>query len=241
MTRTARIISDSKLYHIVIRGNNRQILFEENEDYDSFLRMIRNCIKKYEVTVIAYVLMSNHVHLIIKDNNDNMSSFMKSVELRYARYFNKKYERVGALFQGRFFNIPIMNEIQLHNTVAYIIRNPERAGISDFRSYKWSSFHEYKSGQTLVTDTYYFNKIMDNIFEYIDTVSVCKEKEKYKISDSEAKKIIRKLTGEESGTVIQKYDKAKRDSVIRELKNRRMSIRQIERLTGIGKGIIQRA
>lgn len=241
MTRTARIISESKLYHIIVRGINKQIIFEETDDFLSFLRMARNCTIKYEIQILSYVLMSNHVHIIIRDCNDNISLFMKSLGLRYARYFNNKYDRVGSLFQDRFINIPIMSERQLYSTMTYIIMNPERAGICSYKTYRWSSYYECVTGSRMLIDDRYAQQHANNISECIENENICKEISRHIIPDSEAITIIRETIGENSGTAILKYDKQHRNEVLRELKKRKLSVRQIERLTGINRGIIQRA
>ena len=87
--------------------------------------------------------MSNHVHLVVYDKNQNISIAMQSLSVRYVSYFNKKYGRIGNLVQGRFFSKNIMNKVYLLNVSRYIHQNPEKAQIAHTEDYKWSSYHEF--------------------------------------------------------------------------------------------------
>lgn len=99
MPRTSRKISKTKVYHVIFRGNDKQDIFFDNQDYRKFIKEIRKTKEKYQNEILAYCLMSNHVHLIVFDKNDNLSKSMQSLAVAYSSYFSKKYNKVGHLFQ----------------------------------------------------------------------------------------------------------------------------------------------
>lgn len=141
--REARNLTQSKLYHVIIRGINRQDIFLDNQDKRKFKKELKNTKEKFEYLLYAYVLMPNHVHLIIYDKNNNLSKIMHSILVSFSEYINKKYERVGHLFQNRFKSKPIENDEYLKTAVMYIHYNPEKAGIARHNEYEWSSYKEY--------------------------------------------------------------------------------------------------
>ena len=91
--REARNLTQSKLYHVIIRGINRQDIFLDNQDKRKFKKELKNTKEKFEYLLYAYVLMPNHVHLIIYDKNNNISKIMHSILVSFSEYINKKYEK----------------------------------------------------------------------------------------------------------------------------------------------------
>ena len=130
-------------YHIIARGINKQDIFLDNDDKDNFYKMIKITKEKYNFELYAFALMNNHIHFTIFDKHDEMSKIMHRICTIYAMYFNKKYERVGHVFQNRFKNICIDTENYLLNLIRYIHKNPEKDGICDMNTYKWSSYRDY--------------------------------------------------------------------------------------------------
>ena len=143
MPRVARKISMTKVYHIILRGNDRQDIFFEDQDYKKFLRLIIITKEKYQYEIYAYCLMTNHVHLIIYDKNSQISRIMQSIEISYSNYFAKKYDRNGHLFQNRFISKNVETENYLRRLCRYIHQNPLKAKISITEDYKWSSYNEF--------------------------------------------------------------------------------------------------
>lgn len=129
MSREVRKYSESGYYHVMIRGVNKQIIFESDTDKTFFIDSLMIAKAKYEIKVIAYCLMENHVHLLIKDNIGDLSKFMQSLNTRYAIYFNLKYCRMGPLFQDRFKSEIINDDRRLLAAYRYILNNPYKAGI----------------------------------------------------------------------------------------------------------------
>ena len=128
-------------YHIVNRGVEQRIIYNEDEDFEIFLEMLCVACKLYEVQLHGYVLMSNHYHLLIETKQENLSKFMKHVNASYAIYFNKKYKRSGHLWQGRFKSWYVTDEAYLYTLISYIHNNPIKAKIvKKAEEYRYSSY-----------------------------------------------------------------------------------------------------
>ena len=139
-----RKLSESKTYHVMVRGNERRDIFLDDEDRSRFIDTLYEKSKNNRYAVYAYCLMDNHVHLLIMEGNEEISLIMKRINVSYAYYFNKKYGRIGHLFQDRFKSEVIEDESYLLAVVRYIHNNPVMAGMVRYaRDYKWSSFSLY--------------------------------------------------------------------------------------------------
>ncbi|MDD5428722.1 MAG: transposase [Candidatus Omnitrophica bacterium] len=153
MSRISRIFVDQACYHIITRGNQKQPIFRDENDFLKYLSIIRRAKKKYAIRLYAYCLMSNHVHLLIDaDLSRNISRFMHWLNRGYTAYFNAKYNIVGHLWQGRFISKPIVKGYYLIHCATYIETNPIKSGLAtDIASYKWSSYKERCLGSDLST------------------------------------------------------------------------------------------
>lgn len=245
MPRTARIHGNSGFYHIVSRGIGKQILFEEDADYLFFLNTLKKYLLEEQFKVIAFCLMENHYHLLLKIDSD-MDRIMKKINTRYAYYYNEKYDRTGHLFQDRFKSIPIENNQQFMSVVRYIHNNPVKAGISAPDKYRWSSWRYYTGTKGMV-DTEIMLKLTgghDGFLQFsiqADETEHLDIRETRRLKDGAAQRIIKEKLNLDSGTQIQDMSRDKRDEALRCLKEAGLSVRQIERLTGINRGIIVRA
>ncbi len=132
-------------YHIYNRGNGKQNIFNTNDDYLFYIKRLDQNRKKYDVELICYALMPNHIHLLVKQKTDvPIHKFISSLHTSYSMYFNKKYQHVGHLFQDRFKQVIVYADEQLLYLTKYIHRNPIEAGmVVKLSDYPWSSFHEY--------------------------------------------------------------------------------------------------
>ena len=244
MARKPRYPGYSGYYHVIIRGNGKQILFEDDKDYRYMLDTIKRYMEETDIQICAYCLMENHVHLLICDRENVRSLFMKKIEISYAWYYNHRYERVGNLFQGRYLCEAVDTEVYLMNVFRYILKNPEKAGIEAASGYRWSSYSLYGRIGAFVNTRLLESLIGDwNSYERFIRETDDNEYMEYdgnRHDDEWAKSIIREKFHIKSGTEIQKMDKAERDNAIRILKRKGLSVRQIERLTGINRGTIFR-
>jgi len=149
MPRKARFTIENGNYHILSRGNNRQIIFNKDADFQEYLKHLLFYKKKYGVKVYHYVLMSNHVHLILwSPTGKFLSELMKCVNLRYAQYYRKVYGGIGHFWQDRFKSFLIEDGKYLLVCGRYIELNPVRAGIVKVpEEYHWSSYRSYSGGK----------------------------------------------------------------------------------------------
>ncbi len=143
MPRIARIAPKAVVFHVLTRGNNKQTIFKDNEDFKEYVDVLRKYKAKYRYKLYHYVLMTNHVHLVIEPTEDGgeLSQIMKGINLSYAQYFKKKYKYTGHFWQDRFKSIIISKDEYLLACGSYVELNPVRAGmVKDPRDYPWSSY-----------------------------------------------------------------------------------------------------
>jgi len=249
MPRKAREKSQSGIYHIIMRGINRQNIFEDEEDYIKFKQTVMQYKDKSGYEIYAYCLMGNHVHLLIKVGREPLEQIMRRICGSYVYWYNLKYQRIGNLFQDRFKSEPVDDESYLLTVVRYIHQNPLKVG-SDIQ-YKWSSYKEYTGEAQLIETNVVLTILSEDkgravkrFIEYNSETN--KEKcldieEKQRITDQEAMNIIKEVCNLKYATEIQNFDPLKRDKCLKEIKEKySLSIRQIERLTGINRGIVSR-
>ncbi|MDO9535653.1 MAG: transposase [Bacillota bacterium] len=257
MPRRARKKSNSGIYHIIIRGINRQNIFEDEEDNQNFIHALRHYKEISGYEVYAYCLMGNHVHLLLKIVNEPLEQVMRRICGSYVYWYNRKYERIGNLFQDRFKSEPVEDDAYFLTVLRYIHQNPYKAGlVKNIANYDWSSYGEYVSenmNKSALVDVHFLLNIFNEdkkkaVKQFVDFHGELQEdncmdiEDNFRITDQEAREIIKKLCNIRSAPELQKMNKQQRNSYIKQLKEEySMSIRQIERLTGINRGIIYNA
>ena len=163
MPRQARILNEKNVYHVMLRGNNREKIFIDNEDKQRIIETIRLKKKDREFFLYAYCVMDNHIHLVIREGEDSLSRIVKRIGVSYAYYFNKKYNRIGHVFQGRSKSENIEDDKYLLCAIRYVHRNPVKAGLGSFDEYPWSSYKEFMDKKTdLVESNEIFGMISNN-------------------------------------------------------------------------------
>jgi len=264
MPRKSRETSVSSIYHVMLRGINKQVIFESNDDYWKFIRLMYRLIHPIDETgyplsphcgIYAYCLMSNHVHLLIKDIDNSLASTIKGMTIPYAQYFNKKYDRVGHFFQDRFKSEPVNDWDYFVTLLRYIHQNPVAAGLTkDVSKYTWSSWREYSNPAScrmpLCATEAVLSKI--TIDELTGLVNLPLPKTQMfldynydpsikKIEDETIIDCLIELCGSEDYfSVIENYSPFERCELIRKLREIGGSIRQIARITGISESLIRR-
>ncbi len=145
MARLPRLTLPDYPHHIIQRGNNHQAIFASVADYQMLLELLAENAKKFEVAIHAYVLMSNHFHLLATPHTSNgLPQMMQAVGRRYVRHFNDTQKRSGTLWEGRYKSTLIQTERYLLACMVYIDLNPVRAGlVAQARDYPWSSYGNY--------------------------------------------------------------------------------------------------
>ncbi|MEK6582814.1 MAG: transposase [Nitrospirota bacterium] len=141
MARPLRIEYDGAVYHVTSRGNERKSIFKDDEDRMFFLDILKKVNDKYNLLCHAYCLMNNHYHLVIETPDGNLSKGMKQINGVYTQTYNKRHNRVGHIFQGRYKAILIQKESHLLEVSRYVVLNPVRAtAVKHPEEWKWSSY-----------------------------------------------------------------------------------------------------
>ena len=220
MPRAPRTFCDSKIYHIIIKGIDNQDIFYDNQDRCVFLENIRKSQKQYTYTVFAYCLMNNHVHMVIRVDDNLLSKSIQSLTVRYVYYFNKKYNREGPFVRNRFKSKKVQTKDYFLEVCRYVHRNPEKANVEKTENYRWSSYKDYvtlnKKGITS-TDVlmYYFNNNRYEFEKY--TLGIEKSYEINNFADFE---LLQKLTDEQLiDIIIKKFNIKSTESIPKYLKN----------------------
>lgn len=140
MSRQMRVEYPGAVYHLTSRGIRKEWIFLDDLDFRTFLECLEETVSRFSFLCHGYCLMSNHYHILIETRESNLSQGMRYLNSVYAQQFNKRYDRVGHLFQGRYKGILVQKEDYLLELCRYIVMNPVRAGLVDHPAeYKWSS------------------------------------------------------------------------------------------------------
>lgn len=250
MARQARVDSPTGIQHVTSRGAGRRAIFEDDIDRVRYLEKLREFSIRDGVNVLAWCLMENHVHLLLKSDTGSLESLMRSLNISHAQWFNGRHGHVGPVFQGRYSSTSVENEAHLVECVRYIHRNPEVAGVAETRRYPWSSYGEYIGSTTgympglcstslvlgLIDDFEGFHDANSIETDFVETVPARRV-----ISDGEVMAFAKNLFGEECIGSIAAMEKCERNRALMRLYVAGASIRQLERITGIGRGVIQKA
>ncbi len=247
MPRNARKKSESGIYHIMFRGINRQQVFEDEEDNRFFLQVLREYKLECGYKVLAYCLMGNHVHLLIKEGKEPLELIFRRIGARFVYWYNKKYHRIGHLFQDRFKSETVDDISYLGNLIQYIHQNPVKAGIViKPEYYPYSSFREYLGKPDIVDMEYVEQFILRTaVVKAGRERIVCdfmeiKETIPKGVTDDQARSMMMKITGCDTVSAFQTKTKESREEFIRKLKEAGVSIRQICRLTGMTYYMVQK-
>ena len=245
MNRAARRMSQSGVYHILFRGVNQQNIFEEKADYKKLKEAIAKVKEEMDFVIYAYCFMSNHVHMVLKEKEvGDISVIMKRILTKYARWYNIKYGRSGALIANRYKSIPVEVDEYFIPLIRYVHQNPIRAGIvENLEEYSNSSYIEY-TGDEEITDTSFLFAMMeqDRFVEYHKEINGDKfvVSDSTKKSDEEVLMYLKKAYKIENPKSIAKMSKIERNEILAELK-KNFPVRQLQRLTGVSRGVITRA
>lgn len=247
MPRKARQQSESGIYHVMLRGIDRQLIFDDTEDYLRFLDIVQDCRAICEFKLFAYCLMGNHVHLLLKVQEDGLETIFKRIGGRYVYYYNVKYQRVGHLFQDRFKSEPVDDDAYFLTVLRYIHQNPVKAGISsNVADYPFSSFAEYLHDSTRV-DTEFALSMMDRSefvrFNNAPNSDTCMEltpSARRAVTETQARAVIEKISHCKTITEFQGLDEKQKERFIKKIYTQGVSIRQLSRLTGTTKGKIEK-
>lgn len=155
------------LYHVVVKGINKEQIFIQQREKVYFKKIILEFRDKYQIEIFSYCIMSNHAHFLIRAEINNLSSFMARILAKYAMYYNFKHNRNGHVFQNRFNSECVENEEYFWNCIRYIHMNPVKAGIVKMPvRYKYSSMGEYQTGYSIFTCENAMKMYKDHFVDY---------------------------------------------------------------------------
>ena len=265
MPRQGRIQSGTGVYHVMLRGINRQQIFENEEDNMHMLYVLSNLHLQYSpdgtplptptCTIYAYCLMGNHIHLLIQEKAWTIGEIIKSLASSYVYYFNRQKQRIGHLFQDRFKSEPVNDMAYFVTLLRYIHQNPVKAGlVRDAKDYPWSSWREYLSPDRLenicnTRATLRRIKIEDLsalVNQPLADDCACIDIDEADIlpkivhTDESVRSALLRLSQCQTLAEFQRKDIAERKQVCRQLKELGAGVRQLSRLTGISLGTISK-
>lgn len=239
--------SEGNYYHVTARGAGRRILFEDNDDRAEYLRLLRKFTDETTGEVLAWCLMGNHVHVLFRMDLHELSSLVHRLHTCYAQHFNGRHGHVGPVFQGRFDSKPVHTEEHLLSAVCYIHKNPVDLGIPDWGSYAWSSYREFLSeapseGQRMILELFGGADGFVRFHESEQVSEIALGGYGRKVTDADAESALIRLYGKHFSDALAAMPAKERAEAFARLHySFSLSIRQIERLTGIGRNSIARA
>ena len=263
MPRKARHTTSTGIYHVMMRGINHQVIFEDEEDnrffLDCLLRMgfindddgtpiAQGC------TYYAYCLMGNHFHLLIREREETIAQTLKRIADAYVYYYNRKYRRSGHLFKERFRSEPVNDMDYFTTLLCYIHQNPIRAGIvKNANDYAYSSWHEYSGevfpqAQICHVEAVLRRMPFEELSELVNTplpeklsvIDIEDEVVRHRLSEEQVKQLLAMYSQTTSATEFQQLGRTRQSEIINLMRKQGASIRQLERLTGLSRGLISR-
>lgn len=244
--RIARERSKNGIYHIMMRGIDKRWIFLQDQDYQRFMEYMERAKRKSEMQVLAYCLMKNHIHLLIKEGTEGIGDTIRRISVGYAQYHNKTHERTGHLFQNRFRSEAINDDRYLFTVFRYIHQNPLKAGlVKTIEEYPWSSYHEYLQKKPYIVDesllwTKFSDEISLRTFHREKIEEGCLDlPEEIKYSDTELVFHIEKKIKIEELIALKPKIRNQQIKMIRD--ETKVSIRQLAGVLKLGRNTVYRA
>ena len=248
MPRTARKISRSNIYHVILRGINRQTIFEDDGDRHYFMTVLQyyKGISGYKLH--AFCLMGNHVHLLIEPAGEPLGQVFRRVGAKYVSWYNRKYERSGHLFQDRFRSENVDSEQYYRTVLRYILQNPMKAGLErQPGSWRWSSYLAYRKGAGSITDTQYALDLFggrDALIRFVlqgnDDLVMDEESYDPRFREDRPKRIMLRITNCDNPSAFQQLERDAQREYVRQMYAEDVTLSQITRLTGMPKTTVYR-
>ena len=235
--------SSTGIYHVVFRGINRQKIFEDDEDFERFLYLLKQYQETSGYLIYAYCLMPNHIHLLIKEGNEELGQAFRRIGASFVYWYNLKYDRVGHLFQDRYKSEAIEDDRYLLTVIRYIHRNPVKAGMCEEpEEYPYSSFTQYETDPLIDSSLIYgmIGREEFDRYQHVNNADICldiEDKERKRLTDHEAKILMEQFQCRNASD-FQKAGKETQEKILHILLEAGGSLRQISRLTGAITGII---
>lgn len=257
MPRRAREKSESGIYHVILRGTNKQEIFHDEEDNLRFIETLERYKKISGIKIYGWCLMGNHLHLLIGQGKEELSVTMKRIGVSYAWYYNWKYKSTGHLFQDRYKSKTVDNDEYLLAVIRYIHQNPIKAGaVKKVADWKWSSCREYYGYEVypvgLLDSTLILGMFSENrenaIKKFVEfneaecEIECLDDNWKERLTDEDAKAEIAEIIPLQEVVKIKSMPKAQRDALIKRIKAiEGISQRQVARILGVAPNLVIRA
>ena len=246
MPRQARKKSLSNIYHVMLRGINRQLIFENDGDRYFFMKVMKECKTASGFRLHAFCLMPNHIHLLIEPADEPLEMVFRRIGSRYATWYNRKHQRVGHLFQDRFRSENVETDQYYMTVLRYILQNPMKAGMeSRPGKYRWSSYLAYEKGEGTLTDTAYAENMFggrEALIRFVqqdsDETAMDETDFDWRVRDDQARKIMERITQCPDSEAFLQLDKHVRAAYIRELYMEKLSLTQIAGVTGVPRSAV---
>jgi len=251
MPRTKREKSRTGIYHVIFRGFKEQEIFKDDQDYYKFIQTLKDVKKLSGCELYGYCLISNHIHLLIKEGQESMATMFRRIGVRYVNWYNWKYQRRGQLFQDRYkceavqssgCFISVLRHIHMNPVKAKLVHSPEGYEYSSYVEYTkiprlcdvrngLEAFHYSQHRARILFKEYHMEENRDRCMEYDRGV---------RWKDDEAAEYIAEHFGLKMPKKIQQLDGTKRNEILKACREEGISIRQLERLTGVSYGLIRK-
>ncbi len=246
LARKQRAKSETGIYHVMLRGINKQQVFFDKDDCYMFLNVLSRTKDICGFELYAYCLMKNHVHLLIKEGDETIDKIFKRFGDSFIYWYNLKYDRIGGVFQGRFNSAPVNDDEYFISALRYIHQNPIKAGmVSNCSDYEFSSYNSYFMSNTIVNTGFALELIGVNEFVRIhnelssDSHLDIVDEAEARMPDTQAKNIIEEISGCCSPEEFKRVPIDKQREFIRIFHKEGIAVRQIMRLTGVSQRIAQ--
>ncbi len=248
MPRGPRKKSESGIYHVMLKGIDGRNIFMHEGDRKKFLTQMYEAHEKGGFCILAYCLMDNHAHLLLEENEE-LGTTMKRITVGYVLWHNHNYGRSGHLFENRYLSEVVETDEYLVTVARYIHQNPVKAGLVDKAAkYRWSSYQQYidaYSGKAVQINPDRIKKHFKTRADFEAFMNIHKDdkcldyRNTSKMTDDQ---LAAKIKKDYQIRSVQKLTREKRDKLIQDIyKNERTSIRQVARVLGVSKGVVEKA
>lgn len=242
MPRSARKISSTGVYHAVWRGNNKKTIFKDEEDYRKLISLLAEKKNEKKCILYAWCLMPNHMHILLKEKNQSISDFFQELGSTFVPWYNRKYERVGHLFQGRFFSEPVEDWSYFFTVMRYIHVNPVQGNICKLpEDFPYSTYSSYiRSPKNIFFGMMTKDEFIQFHKEKVEDICLdIEENSRARVTDEEAYRILNRYLPGADPEKIGGLTRDGRTTLLQDLLEADVSYRQIQRMTGIRMSVIR--
>ena len=247
MTRKPREKSSTNVYHVLCRGRKRIPLFRDDADYTHYLETLAGMLEGKGGELIAYCLTPKQVNLLVRMDMKTLPEGMRRLNSTYAAYYNRRYQRTGALFRGSFASEPVEGKDYLLAIVRHIHTTPARTGLGATEDYPQSSYKEYLGAPGFCSTRIVLDAAgSKSAFEELHAAgkpgsrSLADGPRMDHMTDEEARTLIADTIGMRTLKNLPSMKAKQRDPYLADMLRMGLSIRQVERITGVGRGVTQR-